>query len=161
MRQPTRVLIVDDHPVFRSGLRQLLALEPGLHVIGEAENGREAIEKALAGAPDVILMDLDMPVMDGFAATEELVRQGFVGSVLVLSMHHDDAVLYRALRSGARGYLTKTNSINEIAVAIERTMAGDAPLDPTLLEQIVANFRERFGATPGLSRPGEPLDSSF
>lgn len=119
-----RVLLVDDQSLIRQGLRVLLELEPDLQVVGEAENGKTAIEMVEKLQPDVVLMDVRMPVMDGVAATREILQR-FVGSkVLVLTTFDDDEYLAAALRYGAMGYLLKDTPSEELAAAIQAVHKG-------------------------------------
>ena len=101
------ILVADDHPVVRDGLRALFAEYPNIELIGEAATGREAIKAAVIDKPDVIIMDLAMPDTDGFSATAEISRVAPEVAVLVLTMSDDDAMVTKAMRSGARGYLLK------------------------------------------------------
>ena len=103
----TRVLLVDDQSMVRTGFRTILESEDGITVVGEAENGQIAIDKALELSPDVICMDVQMPVMDGLEATEEIVRRGAAGAVLILTTFNRDDFLFRALDAGASGFCSK------------------------------------------------------
>ncbi|WP_250122092.1 response regulator transcription factor [Chroococcidiopsis sp. CCMEE 29] len=133
-----RVLLVDDQSLIRQGLRVLLELEPDLQVVGEAENGKTAIEMVEKLQPDVVLMDVRMPVMDGVAATREILQR-FVGSkVLVLTTFDDDEYLAAALRYGAMGYLLKDTPSEELAAAIQAVHKGYTQLGPGLVEKIIA-----------------------
>jgi len=133
-----RVLLVDDQSLIRQGLRVLLELEPDLQVVGEAENGKTAIEMVEKLQPDVVLMDVRMPIMDGVAATREIL-QCFVGTkVLVLTTFDDDEYLAAALRYGAMGYLLKDTPSEELAAAIRAVHKGYTQLGPGLVEKIIA-----------------------
>lgn len=120
------VVVADDHPVVRDGLRALLGSLPGVTVVGEAATGSEAVRLAVTLRPDVVVMDLNMPELDGVAATREIQRVAPAVAVLVLTMFEDDDNLYAALTAGARGYLLKGAPQNEIAQAIAAVAAGGA-----------------------------------
>ncbi|MHB8573892.1 MAG: response regulator [Dehalococcoidia bacterium] len=137
-----RVLIVDDHAVVREGLRTYLDLSDTIEVIGEAKNGREAVERAKVLKPDVVLMDLLMPEMDGIAATRGVKEVSPATNVIVLTSFTDDEHIMPALRAGATGYLLKDVSANELVRAIEGANLGQAQLHPDvarrLMEQVSA-----------------------
>ena len=125
-----RILIVDDHGVVRQGLRMYLALDPELEVAGEAANGVEALRLAHELEPDVVLMDLLMPVMDGIAATEAIRRELPDIEVIALTSVLEDTVVYRAMRAGAIGYLLKDTQAAELCQAIKAAAAGQVQLSP-------------------------------
>ena len=125
-----RILIVDDHGVVRQGLRMYLALDPELEVAGEAANGVEALRLAHELQPDVVLMDLLMPVMDGIAATEAIRRELPDIEVIALTSVLEDTVVYRAMRAGAIGYLLKDTQAAELCQAIKAAAAGQVQLSP-------------------------------
>jgi DNA-binding NarL/FixJ family response regulator len=135
---PIRVLIADDQRVVRDGLTMLVGLIDGVEVVGTAVDGREAVELADRQRADVVLMDLRMPVMDGAEATHHI-RANLPGTqVLVLTTYADDQSLFPALRAGARGYLTKDASAEEIEQAIRALAAGQTHLDPSIQQRLVA-----------------------
>ncbi len=137
MAEPIRVLIVDDHAVVREGLRSFLTLQDGIEVAGEAADGEEALEIAAQLRPDVILMDLVMPRLDGLAAMRAL-RERLPGArVIVLTSFLDDDKLLPALRSGAAGYLLKNAQPQELVRAIRAAQAGEALLDPVVAARLV------------------------
>ncbi|MDP9842602.1 response regulator transcription factor [Streptosporangium lutulentum] len=125
-RAAIRVLLVDDHPVVRRGLAALLGTLPGIEVVAQAGTGQEAVREAALNRPDVVVMDLRMPSMDGVQATRHIVRDHPATAVLVLTMFHEDALVAEALHAGARGYLLKTAEQDEIERAIRAVAAGDA-----------------------------------
>ena len=137
MADPIRVLIVDDHAVVREGLRAFLELQDRMEVIGEAGDGREAIEEAERLRPDVILMDLVMPRLDGVEAMRELHEQVPAARVIVLTSFLDDERLVPALRAGAAGYLLKNVEPQELARAIRLADAGEAVIDPAVAARLV------------------------
>lgn len=137
MAEPIRVLIVDDHAVVRDGLRVFLELQDGIEVVGEAGDGEEAIEAAVRLRPDVVLMDLVMPRLDGLAAMRTLRERVPGARVIVLTSFVDDERLLPALRAGAAGYLLKNAQTQEIARAVRAAHAGEALLDPVVAARLV------------------------
>ncbi len=146
-----RILIVDDHAVVREGLRAFLALQDGFEIVGEAADGEEAVEQAAELEPDVILMDLVMPKLDGVSAMRELRRRGGSGHVIVLTSFLDDDRLLPALEAGAAGYLLKNSQPTELARAVRAAQAGEAIIDPTAAARLVnvlsGSGQGRRGAT--------------
>jgi DNA-binding NarL/FixJ family response regulator len=135
-----RVLIVDDHPLFRKGMRSLLESEPDITIIGEATNGLEAVELALTHQPDVVLMDLQMPDGGGLTATRELTDRDPDVRILVVTLFEDDDSIFTALRAGARGYILKDSDEEEIMRAI-RAVAGDQAIySPAIAQRIIHHF---------------------
>jgi DNA-binding NarL/FixJ family response regulator len=153
--EPIRVLVADDQRVVREALATLVGLIDGVEVIGTAEDGVEAVERARAGRPDVVLMDLRMPRMDGTEATQRIRAEAPTAQVLVLTTYADDASLFPALRAGARGYLTKDASAEEIERAIRAVVAGRTHLDPAVQERLVAAVVDRSEGDAG--RPPDDL----
>ena len=143
-----RVLIADDQRVVRDGLSMLVELIDGVQVVGTASDGSEALALAEAHHPDVVLMDLRMPGMDGIAATGRLRQRVPAARVLVLTTYADDATIVPALRAGALGYLTKDASAEQIEVAIRAVHAGQTHLDPAVQEQLVAAVTSRAPDPP-------------
>jgi DNA-binding NarL/FixJ family response regulator len=146
MTTPVRVLIVDDQGMVRAGFRSLLGDEPDIDVVGEAGNGEEAVALATALAPDVTLMDIRMPVLDGIAATRRLVETGVATRVLVLTTFALDEYVFEALRAGASGFLLKDAPAEELAAAIRVVAAGDALLAPAVTRGVIDAFVHRGGA---------------
>ena len=144
-----RILIVDDHGVVRQGLRMYLALDPELEVVGEATNGAEALRLARELEPDVVLMDLLMPVMDGIAATEAIRRELPDVEVLALTSVLEDSAVYGAMRAGAIGYLLKDTEADELCRAIKAAAAGQVQLSPSVAARLLREV-------PPLQHP-EPL----
>ena len=146
--EPIRVLVVDDHAVVREGLRAFLELQDGIEVVGEAADGQEAVEQAASLRPDVILMDLVMPRLDGLAAMRAL-REGLSGArVIVLTSFLDDDKLLPALRAGAAGYLLKNAQPQELARAVRAAHAGQALLDPVVAARLVETLAANGGVEP-------------
>lgn len=137
MAEPIRVLLVDDHAVVREGLRAFLELQEGIAVVGEAADGIEAIEGATRLRPDVILMDLVMPELDGVSAMRSLRERLPEARVIVLTSFLDDDKLLPALRAGAAGYLLKNAEPQEVARAIRAATAGQALIDPVVAARLV------------------------
>ncbi len=147
MTTPVRVLIVDDQGMVRAGFRSLLGDEPDIEVVGEAANGEEAVARATALAPDVTLMDIRMPVLDGIAATRRLVETGVATRVLVLTTFALDEYVFEALRAGASGFLLKDAPAEELVAAIKVVAAGDSLLAPAVTRGVIDAFVHRGGAT--------------
>jgi DNA-binding NarL/FixJ family response regulator len=145
----TTVLVADDQELVRSGLRLILESR-GLDVVGEAANGREAVEVALGTAPDVVLMDIRMPVLDGIAATREVVRVRPATRVLVLTTYDLDEYVYGALRAGAAGFLLKSTPPDRLVDGIGIVSAGDALLAPTLTRRLIEEHIRRPPPTAGV-----------
>ena len=146
-----RVVIADDQGMVRSGFTTLLNSEPDIEVIGEAVNGQEAITRAVQLRPDVILMDVRMPVLDGLQATRQITAMDDAPRVLVLTTFDLDDYVYQALRWGASGFLLKDASARELAEAVRVVAAGDALLSPRVTRRLIAEFA-RMGAPRGPSR---------
>ncbi|TCC23126.1 response regulator transcription factor [Kribbella speibonae] len=133
-------MLADDHPVVRAGLAALLSSLPGIEVVGVAATGREAIREVVTTRPDVAVLDLQMPDLDGFAATRELARSAPEVAVLVLTMFEDDDSVFAAMRAGARGYLVKGAEQEEIARAIRAVAAGEAIFGPGVARRVLTFF---------------------
>jgi DNA-binding NarL/FixJ family response regulator len=134
-----RLLLVDDQSLIRQGLKAMLELEPDLEVIGMADNGESAIEQVAALNPDVVLMDVRMPVMDGREATRSICQQFRDAKVLVLSTFDDDGYITDSIRAGAKGYLLKDMPSEELAQAIRFVYRGYTQMGPGLMEKLLAN----------------------
>ena len=135
-----RVLIVDDHPTFRAGLRALLMTDPRLVIVGEASTGAGAITAVASTSPDVILMDISMPGVDGVEATRRIIDAAPGVAIVVLTMHDDDGTVFAALRAGARGYLLKGAPRVELLRAIHGVAAGEALFGPEIARRMMAYF---------------------
>ena len=149
-----RLLIVDDHPIVRAGLVGLLADEPGFEVIAEAADGDEAVRLAIEAHPDVILMDLRMPVLDGVAATARIVaaRDGAAGPrVLILTTYESDDQILAAIEAGASGYLLKAAPREEIVAGIRSVAAGQSALSPAVAVRLVERMRQPEPAASALT----------
>ena len=154
MDEPIRILIADDHAGFRSGLAALLETQADLELVGEAGAGDVAVAQALALQPDVVLMDLNMPGLDGIAATRRIVDTSPHIAVLVLTMADNDAAVFDALRAGARGYLLKGADRVELTRAVRAVASGEAIFGPDVARRLMAYFADapaRAQAFPELS----------
>ncbi|MES2180382.1 MAG: response regulator transcription factor [Gemmatimonadota bacterium] len=138
-----RVILADDHLVVRAGLKALLATNRDIEIVGEATNGREAIALVERLAPHVAVLDLDMPVMDGIAATKELVKRQSATRVLILTMHSEDEYLVSLLEAGAAGYLVKSAADRELADAVRAVAAGDSYVQPSAALALARNVSRR------------------
>jgi DNA-binding NarL/FixJ family response regulator len=142
-----RVMLVDDHPVVREGLRGMLEAEPDLTVVGEAGSGDEAVVQAPAVEPDVILMDLRMPGLDGVGATERILAASSAVRVVVLTTYETDADILRAVEAGASGYLLKDASRADLAGAIRAAARGETVLAPSVAGRLVNQVRRPVAQT--------------
>jgi DNA-binding NarL/FixJ family response regulator len=148
----TTVLLADDQELVREGFRLVLSVEPGIEVVGEASTGREACEQALRLRPDVVLMDIRMPDLDGIAATRQLVAATSATRVLVLTTFDEDQLLYEAMRAGASGFLLKESSREQLVHAIRTVAAGEALVAAPMLRRLVEDFCRR--PSPSADLPG-------
>ncbi len=135
------VLVVDDHPVVRAGLREMLATEPEFAIVGEARDGEEAVRLAASLRPAVVLMDLRMPVLDGVAATAQILSAKGATRIVVLTTYDSDADILRAIEAGASGYVLKDSPREELFRAIRAAAAGKALLAPEIAERLMVRFR--------------------
>lgn len=139
MSKLIKVLIADDHPIFRQGLSVIIEKNRNLRVVGEAQNGEQAVELTKSLQPDVVILDIDMPVKDGIETARELRSLGLSAKVVFLTMHKDNSIL-RSLRSlGVKGYVLKDSALNEISNCINRVAAGSTYLSPALNDLILEN----------------------
>jgi len=141
----TRILIADDFPVVRSGLRKLLDAKPDLEVVAEAEDGHEAVEKALAEDVDLVILDIGMPRMTGIQAAAELHKRKPELRILMLSLHDSEQFLFEALKAGASGYVLKSAADTDIVDACRAAMRGDSFLYPSAITTLVRDYVERGG----------------
>ncbi len=142
MKHPITIVLADDHEVVRQGLRAYLESQPDFEVVGEAGSGREAVGLVLRTAPDVVLMDLIMPEMDGVTATQEVRKVSPRTQVVVLTSYHDDEHIFPALRAGAISYILKDVRMDELADAVRKAADGEATLHPHVASRLI---REMHG----------------
>lgn len=153
---PVRVLLADDQPLVRSGLRVIMADHPDLEVVGEAANGAEAVQLVADISPDVVVMDIRMPGMDGIEATRLITAGPATTRVLVLTTFDEDDHVYGALRAGASGFVVKDMALDDILAAIRVVAAGDALIAPGVTRRLIADFARRPETTPEGSRRRSP-----
>ena len=158
-REPARIIIADDHALAREGLQDMLADETELEVVGEAANGLEALALCSRLQPDLVLMDVRMPRLDGLEATRKVKQEFPKIIVLILTMHENPDYLLEALRAGAAGYVLKDASSEEVVTAVWQALGGESPLDPELatrlLRRLAAEEKERVEA------PREPSGAAW
>ena len=135
-----RVLVADDQSMVRAGFRMLLADEQDIEVVAEAENGREAVEKTARFNPDVILMDIRMPELDGLQATRRILAEDTGARIMILTTFDLDEYVYEALSAGASGFVLKDDSPEQLLAAIRTVAAGDALLSPTVTKKVIKQF---------------------
>lgn len=150
---PIRVLIVDDEALVRSGFALILGSQPDIEVVGEAGDGGSGVEQAIRLRPNVVLMDIRMPGVDGLEATRRLHQAGVESRVLVLTTFDGDRNVYEAVRAGASGFLLKDTSPDQLIAAVRTVAAGDALLAPTITRRLLAEFARR--PPPGDELPAE------
>lgn len=153
MSETIRILIADDHAIVREGLRALFATEPNLELVAEAADGMEAVDKARALKPDVILLDMMMPRKDGLQAIGEIMKENPNARVLVLTSFAEDEKVFPAIKAGALGYLLKDSSPQELIQAIQNVYRGEASLHPTIARKLMRELSQ----PPGLPPTTDPL----
>ncbi len=142
-----RILLADDHTLVRRGIRALLETQADFAVVGEAATGTEAVDKTRALSPDVVLMDIGMPQLDGLAATAQIKREMPNVSVLLLTVHDDANYLFRALTVGASGYVLKGAEVNELVFALQAVHRGEVYLQPSVAKLLVGDYLKRASST--------------
>ena len=156
MTDQIRLLLADDHAVVRSGLRMLLEAQPDMTIIGEAETGQEAIRRVAELSPDVVLMDIEMPGMNGIEATRRIKAEAPGAAVLALTMYEDDQYFFEMLRAGASGYVPKRAAPDELVSAIRAVSRGEVFLYPSLAGRLVQDYLRR-GPAGEEEPPGDEL----
>jgi DNA-binding NarL/FixJ family response regulator len=151
-----RVLIVDDHALFRRGLMLVLESEPGIEVVGEAEDGEDAVAKAEATAPDVVLMDVRMPKLSGIEATKAVAAVLPTSKIIMLTVSDEEEDLYEAIRAGAAGYLLKEISIEEVADAVRAVVQGQTLISPSMASKLITEFQNLSRMTNDRSQVPAP-----
>jgi len=154
MTSPIRIVLVDDQPLIRRGFAAILESEPGFEVVGEAANGAEAVDLVTDLAPDVVCMDVQMPVMDGITATRKIQAANLSASVLILTTFDDDEFLFEALYAGASGFLLKTAEAEELIAAIATLARGEALLAPEVTGRVLSRFVATDAPDAPDDRPG-------
>lgn len=154
MADNIRVLVVDDHSLVREGVRALIGTQRGIEVVGEAENGKDAVKKARDLLPDVVVMDLGMPVLNGIEATRQIVKALPRTRVLVLTMHSDEKYVFQALKAGASGYLLKTCTASELTGAILSVHGGNPYFSPSISRKIMDSYLSEDDAMTKNAQPG-------
>jgi DNA-binding NarL/FixJ family response regulator len=150
--QSIRVVVADDHDLFREGLRQLLETIPSVQIVGEASDGQEAIRLVADVSPDVILMDINMPRVDGLRATEYIVKHYPETNVIVLTMYQDDEYAIHAIRAGAKSYLLKNSRSDEVIEAIHVAANGGSTIDAALAPALMREYHRLLTKTPSNSQ---------
>jgi two-component system, NarL family, response regulator LiaR len=148
-----KILIADDHPLIRQGLRVIIEAQPDLELVGEASNGEQAVQQALTLHPDIVIMDLQMPIMDGLSATREIAQADPQAQVLVLTSFPDDDNVYTAIKAGAMGFLLKDSSADYLLDAIRTVSRGESVLHPTIARKLMQEIKQ----PPKLPPTTEPL----
>lgn len=143
--KPIRILIVDDHTLVRAGIRSLVEKLPEVQVVAEARDGRDALRLVKTQRPDVVLMDIAMPGLNGLEATKQMAKEFPHSHVLILSMHASEEYVWQALRAGAAGYLLKGAELAELALAIKAVSVGETYLSPPISKHVIRDYLERTG----------------
>lgn len=144
----TRVLLADDHALFREGLAGIIASQPDMDVVGEAGDGLEAIVKAGELKPDLILMDIQMPGVDGLEATREILKSSPSTAIVILTVREEPEKLFQAIKNGARGYLLKSMSSREMIAMLRGVAEGEAPIAPAVAVYMLEEFRRLTRLVP-------------
>ena len=152
-----KVLIADDHTLVRQGLRMMLAGQTDIEVVGEASNGREAVQGARELDPDVVVLDLSMPILNGLEATRQIVKDNPRIGVLVLTMHHNEEYVFQVLKSGAKGYIIKESGIDEMVRAVRAVYRHENYLDRRISKDVIEEYIKRAGHTDAAGFPKDIL----
>jgi len=142
MESPIKILIADDHPLIRQGLRVVIEAQPDLELVGEVSNGEQAVRQSLALHPDIVIMDLQMPVKDGLTATREITQADAHVQVLILTSFPDDDNVYTAIKAGAMGFLLKDSSAEYLLDAIRTVYGGESVLHPTIARRLMQEIKQ-------------------
>jgi DNA-binding NarL/FixJ family response regulator len=145
---PIRVLLAEDQTLMRQGLRTILELEEGFEVVGEATSGREAVARVNSLRPDIVLMDVQMPELDGVAATAQITAQAPATRVIILTTFEREEYVLEGIKAGAKGHLLKEIPADELLETIRRVHAGESVIQPRLATRLIAEFSRRGGAAP-------------
>lgn len=159
METPIRILLADDHVMLRQGTAELLRREPGIEIVGEASNGEEAVVLARQTQPDIVVMDVRMPVLSGVEATR-IIRESLPDvQVLVLTAHDDDQYIFSLLQAGASGYLLKTSPVSDLIKAIRQVQAGESPLEPSIARKVVVRMSKPVITDVSAVKEDEPVEA--
>ena len=156
MTSPIRVFLVDDQTLVRQGVRSLLALAEGIEVVAEAADGRQAVEQIPLVAPDVVLMDMRMPVMSGLEALQALSRQGQLPPTIILTTFDDDQLVLAGMKAGAKGYLLKDVSLEQLVGAIQAVAGGGSLVQPAVTQRLLSGLEAMHNQFVSLDQP-DPL----
>lgn len=154
----TRIVLAEDHTILREGLRAIFASEPDLELVGEATDGREAINKARELQPELLILDLSMPRMDGLTALKDIKRVAPRTRVLVMTVHSSEEYVFQAIEGGADGYLLKESSATELMLAVRSVLAGERYLSAAVASHVVAAFLQGKNARETEPRPSSGLE---
>ena len=142
MDKPIKILIADDHPLMRQGLRVLVQAQSDMVLVGEVSDGEQAVKQTLALQPDIVIMDLQMPVKDGLEATREITQSGSSAQIIILTSFSDDDKVYAAIKAGAMGFLLKDASAEYMLDAIHMVQRGESVLHPTIARKLMQDIRQ-------------------
>lgn len=147
-----KILIAEDHAIVREGIRMILDAEPEFDVVGEAKDGKQAVELARALSPDVVVMDISMPQMTGIEATQQIRRLCPQSHVLILTMHEEESYVFQLLQMGASGYVLKRAAVTDLVEAVRAASRGEAFLYPSVARSVVADYLDRVRTGEGRDR---------
>jgi DNA-binding NarL/FixJ family response regulator len=159
--EATTILLVDDQPMLRMGYRMVLDAQPDLRVVGEAQDGLQAVERTATLEPDVVLMDVRMPGLDGVQATERIVATGSPSRIIILTTFDLDEYAYGALRAGASGFLLKDAPPQDLLSAIRAVATGDAVVAPSVTRRLLSQFAHRLPGPDQAAAPSDPRVESL
>lgn len=159
MLQPIRILLADDHVMLRQGTAEMLRKEADIEIVGEADNGQQAIDLTLRLRPDIVVMDVRMPVLSGIEATRRIRDTMPQVQVLVLSAYDDDQYIFSLLQAGASGYLLKTAPVKELVKAIRLVRSGESPLDPSIARKVVVRMAGDQGSRTPNGEDGTSIEA--
>jgi len=160
MNETIQILLADDHNVLRQGMAQVLSAQPDMEVIAQADNGQKAVQLVVEHQPDVVLLDINMPTLDGVEAARQITNSSPSTGIIILTMYRRDSYVFEAIKAGASGYLLKEVELDELLAAIRTVAQGEAVIDPAIATRILAEFREpkRKEPEPGVELPDRDID---
>jgi two-component system, NarL family, response regulator NreC len=159
LKQPTQIVLAEDHKILRDGLRAIFSSEPDLELAGEATDGREAVSLVRELQPDLLILDLSMPRVDGLTALREIKRVSAHTRVLVMTVHRTEEYVFRAIEDGADGYILKDASATELLLAVRSVLGGERYLSAAVASQVVTAFLKGKGGRDEAPRPQSQLES--